>query len=439
MTLELQARSIVMRLREAGHVAYYAGGSVRDMLLGKIPHDIDIATDARPERVQELFSRTIPVGAHFGVVIVLVEGQAFEVATFRADGAYIDGRRPEGVVFTTAEEDARRRDFTVNGLFYDPIGERVIDCVGGRADLDTRLLRAIGEASERFREDRLRVLRGVRLAASLDFQIEPVTWQALRAAVPSIHAVSAERIREELVKVFLSPHRVRGFDLLAESGLMHEVLPEVARLEGCEQPPEFHPEGDVFVHTRKMLGLLEPTVSVPLVFSVLLHDIGKPPCMTRDDTGRIRFNGHESVGARMAEQLMRRLKFSNHDIAATVEMVKNHMAFKDAPNMRTSKLRRFMARETFPEELELHRVDCLGSHGGLDIYGFLKVRREEFANEPLIPPRLVTGSDLIARGWKPGPSFRRALDSIQNKQLEGTLRTREEALAWLDKEISETR
>lgn len=434
MSIEPQARRIVQRLRDAGHTAYYAGGSVRDMLLGKAPHDIDIATDARPERVQQLFPRTVPVGAHFGVVIVVDEGKPFEVATFRADGAYVDGRRPEGVTFTTAEEDARRRDFTVNGLFYDPTEERVIDFVGGREDLQAKILRAIGTPADRFREDRLRVLRGVRFAASLDFAIEDVTWSALQAAAPEIHAVSGERIREEITKIFVSPSRVRGFDLLSSSGLLREVLPEVARLEGCEQPPEFHPEGDVFVHTRKMLGLLQAEASVPLVFSVLLHDIGKPPCKTTDPNGRIRFNGHESVGARMAEDVMRRLKFSNHDIQSTVEMVRNHMAFKDAPNMRIAKLRRFMARETFTEELELHRVDCLGSHGGLDIHGFLTEKQEEFSKEPLIPPRLVTGSDLIARGWVPGPRFRKALEAIQNKQLEGSLTSREQALTWLESE-----
>lgn len=431
MSLEADARMVIERLRKAGHVAYYAGGSVRDRLLGKEARDIDIATDARPEQVQALFSRTVAVGAHFGVVVVLEGGHAFEVATFRSDGAYIDGRRPEGVIFTTAEGDAQRRDFTINGLFFDPLSEEVIDSVGGKADLDARVLRAIGDPRARFEEDKLRVLRGVRLAAALDFQIEPETWAALQSMAPEIGVVSAERIRDELVKMFVSPSRVAGFDLLASSGLMREILPEVAALEGCEQPPEFHPEGDVFVHTRMMLGLLGDTVSPALVFGVLLHDIGKPPCQQVDATGRIRFNGHEHVGARMAGEVMQRLRFSNQDTSTVIELVRNHMAFKDAPQMRTAKLRRFMARESFEEELELHRVDCLCSHGGLDIYEFLQNRRKDFANEPLIPPRLVTGKDLIALGWKPGPRFRETLEAIQTRQLEGTLRSREEALAWL--------
>lgn len=431
MTLQDRALGIVHRLREAGYEALYAGGSVRDMLLGQEPKDIDIATDAEPAEIQRLFERTIPVGAHFGVVIVVVDGTPFEVATFRTDGVYVDGRRPEGVVFTDAKGDAERRDFTINGLFFDPVENKVLDYVGGEQDLRAGLLRAIGEPRERFREDRLRVLRGIRFAAALGFEIEKNTWEALREAAPEIGVISAERIRDELVKIFRAPTRVRGLDLLDDSGLLEILLPEVSALKGCEQPPEFHPEGDVFVHTRIMLGLLGGEVSAALAFGVLLHDIGKPPCFSRDETGRIRFNGHEHVGAEMAEDILRRLKFSNHDIHAAVEMVRHHMAFKDTKNMRLSKLRRFMARETFEEELELHRVDCQSSHGILDIYDFLKTKREEFRNEPVIPPRLVNGDDLIALGWKPGPKFREVLEVIQNRQLEGSLTSKEEALEWL--------
>jgi len=428
---EAGARKIVDHLREHGFEAYYAGGCVRDRLLGLEPHDYDVATNASPDQVQALFSRTLAVGAQFGVVIVLDEDQEFQVATFRADGAYIDGRHPEGVVFTTAEGDALRRDFTVNGLFYDPIAERVIDFVGGQGDLEKHVIRAIGDPSARFTEDKLRLLRGVRFAATLDFEFDPETWEALRLHAPDIHQVSAERIREELVKIFTSPSRVRGFDLLDASGLMQELLPELAATKGCEQPPEFHPEGDVFVHTRLMLSLLQEPVSPALAFSVLFHDIGKPPCFKVDATGRIRFNGHEHVGAEMTEKIMTRLRFSNHEIDDTVEMVRHHMAFKDVQNMRIAKLKRFMARRTFAEEMELHRVDCLSSHGMLDNYAFLREREAAFAHEPLIPPRLVTGDDLVSLGWKPGPVFKLVLDAVQNRQLENAFSSREEAIDWV--------
>lgn len=434
--MEAQATEIVRRLRSAGFIAYFAGGCVRDKLLGKEPKDYDIATDAKPEQVQKLFPRTIPVGVQFGVILVMVGNQEFQVATFRSDGAYIDGRHPEGVVFTTAEGDAERRDFTINGLFYDPIEGIVLDYVQGQQDLAAKILRAIGDAARRFEEDRLRVLRGVRFAATLDFQVEEQTWEALRARAATIHDVSAERIREELVKIFVSPSRVRGFDLLDSSGLLREILPEVDQLKGCEQPPEFHPEGDVFVHTRLMLSLLPETVSLPLVFAVLFHDIGKPPTMQVDPTGRIRFNGHESVSARMTEKIMRRLRFSNEDMAATIAMVQYHMAFKDVQNMRVARLKRFMARPTFQDELELHRVDCLGSHGLLDNYDFLHTKQDEFASEPLIPPPLVTGHDLISLGWKPGPQFKEILEAVETRQLEGQFSTRDEALNWLQQNYS---
>jgi poly(A) polymerase len=304
------ARSIARRLREAGHIAYYAGGSVRDFLRGVPPKDIDIATDARPEQVQKLFARTYAVGAHFGVIVVLEKELQFEVATFRSDGAYVDGRRPTEVHFSSAEEDAARRDFTINGMFFDPVAEQVIDFVNGRADLDARVIRAIGNPAQRFAEDRLRMLRAVRFATTLGFEIEPATWRALQESSLSIAQISAERIREELVRIFMSPQRVRGWDLLDASGLMRVVLPELERLKGCEQPPQFHPEGDVFKHTRIMLELLPAEVSLPLVFSVLFHDIGKPPTYSVDETGRIRFNGHDRVGAEMTELVMQRLRFS---------------------------------------------------------------------------------------------------------------------------------
>jgi len=427
---EAIAREICARLAADGFTAYFAGGCVRDRLLGYPPGDIDIATDARPEDVRRIFRRTVAVGAHFGVVVVVEGGHQFEVATFRSDGAYVDGRRPESVEFTTAEGDASRRDFTINGLFFDPAGGEVLDFVGGRADLERRVIRAIGDASARFREDRLRVLRGIRFAASLGFEIEDATWRALVDAAPGIGAVSAERVRDELVKMFVAPGRLRAFDLLDRSGLLARLLPEVDALKGCEQPPQFHPEGDVFVHTRLMFSLLEGDVSPALAFAVLLHDIGKPPCASVDPTGRIRFNGHEHRGAIMAEAVARRLRFSNAETTAITEMVRNHMAFKDTPNMRLAKLRRFLARPHFDDELELHRVDCLGSHGGLDIHAFLLDQRARLANEPLVPPRLLTGADLIALGWKPGPHFRTALETAQNLQLEGRLQSKEDAIEW---------
>lgn len=429
--MEETAKSIVATLRGAGHEAFFAGGCVRDLLLGTKPVDFDIATSAPPAEVQRLFRRTVAVGAHFGVVVVLEEGCEFEVATFRADGEYLDGRRPESVTFSDAEGDARRRDFTINGLFYDPIAGSVIDHVGGRADLEARVIRAIGDPGERFAEDKLRVLRGLRFAARMGFEIEPATYAAIVAGTPRIHAVSAERIRDELVKILVHPSRVRGFDLLDSTGMLRELLPEVEALKGCEQPPEFHPEGDVFVHTRIMLDMVKANASLPLVLGVLFHDIGKPPTFQRDPTGRIRFNGHEHVSAEMTRAIMTRLRFANAEIDATVAIVKNHMAFKDVQDMRVAKLKRFLARETIDDELELHRVDCGSSHGMLDNYDFLLAKREEFASEPLIPPPLITGHDLIALGWKPGPAFKPTLDAVETLQLEGALRSREEALAWV--------
>jgi poly(A) polymerase len=434
--MEEAARRIVMRLREAGQVAYFAGGCVRDLVRGQAPKDVDIATDARPQEVQKMFARTYAVGAHFGVIVVLENGFQFEVATFRSDGIYLDGRRPVEVHFSSAKEDARRRDFTINGMFFDPVANEVIDFVGGCADLDAKLIRAIGDPAQRFAEDRLRMLRAVRFATVLDFTIESATWKALQQTASEINGISAERIREELVRIFLSPHRTRGFDLLDESGLLRAVLPEIEAMKGCAQPEQFHPEGDVFRHTRLMLKLLPKEVSVPLVFSVLLHDVAKPCTSTVDDTGRIRFNAHDRIGAEMTEQIMERLRFSRVEIDATVEMVRQHMVFKDVPRMRVAKLKRFMARPTFEEELELHRVDCASSHRMMDNYEFLQRKREEFANEPIIPPPLVRGEDLIALGLKPGPKFGEILEAVETRQLEGSLTSRKEALEWIKLEYS---
>jgi tRNA nucleotidyltransferase/poly(A) polymerase len=431
---ESVARSIVERLRAEGHGALYAGGCVRDMLLGKVPHDYDVATSAHPDQIRELFPRTVAVGAQFGVIIVLQDGEEVQVATFRGDGLYRDGRHPESIRFTDAQGDALRRDFTINGLFYDPIMEEVLDFVEGRKDLKALRIRTIGDPDQRFAEDKLRILRAVRFATTLGFTIAPPTWAAVRHHAAEIHAVSAERIREELVKILLSPNRLTGFDLLDGSGLLRQILPEMEPLKGCSQPPDFHPEGDVFVHTRLMLSLLAPDASLPLVLSVLFHDIGKPPTRMVDATGRIRFNGHESVSAEMALHILQRLRFPNEVIDAVIPAVRLHMSFKDVPNMRIATIKRMLARSTFEDELELHRVDCQASHGMLDNHALLLAKRQEFSREPLIPPPLITGKDLIAMGWKPGPLFAEVLQAVQTRQLEGLLATPEEAITWVSVE-----
>src|SRR6266581_2671500 len=358
LLMEKTAREVAERLRTRGHVAYFAGGCVRDMVRGLAAKDFDVATDATPDIVQKIFSRTYAVGAQFGVVVVVENGFNVEVATFRSDGAYLDHRHPVDVRFSSPEEDAKRRDFTINGMFFDPEKNEVIDFVGGRADLKAKMICAIGEPGE--------------------------------------------RIREDLVRIFLSANRVRGWDLLDESGLLRTILPELEAMKGCLQPEQFHPEGDVFQHTRLMLELLPEKVSLPLVASVLFHDVAKPPTASVDETGRIRFNEHDRIGAEMTESIMERLRFSRAEIDAAVEMVRQHMVFKDVPRMRVAKLKRFMARPTFEEELELHRVDCASSHQMMDNYEFLLRKREEFANEPIIPPPLLRGDDLIALGFKPG-------------------------------------
>ena len=434
--MEKTAREIARRLRERGHIAYFAGGSVRDMVRGLPAKDFDIATDATPEIVQKIFRRTYAVGAHFGVIVVTENGTNFEVATFRSDGAYLDHRHPTDVKFSSPEEDAKRRDFTINGMFFDPQKDEVIDFVGGRDDIEAKIVRAIGDSAKRFEEDRLRMLRAVRFATTLDYKIDNQTWEALVASAESINEISAERIRDELVKIFLSPCRLRGWDLLDESGLMRVVLPELDAMKGCLQPEQFHPEGDVFQHTRLMLEMLPNEVSVPLVFAVLLHDVAKPVTSTVDQTGRIRFNEHDRIGATMTESIMERLRFSRAEIDATVEMVRQHMVFKDVPTMRVAKLKRCMARPTFEEELELHRVDCASSHRMMDNYEFLLRKREEFANEPIIPPPLVRGDDLIAMGMKPGPKFGEILEAVETRQLEGALTDRQQAIDWVKSEYA---
>tara|TARA_R110002096_G_scaffold170331_2_gene342632 strand:- start:100 stop:1416 length:1317 start_codon:yes stop_codon:yes gene_type:complete len=435
--METAAVSIVKKLQKAGHEAFFAGGCVRDRLRGAIPNDIDIATSARPQEILQLYPHGNTIGAHFGVILIKQDGHLFEIATFREDGDYEDGRRPESVTFSTAKCDASRRDFTINGIFFDPLSEKLIDYVSGEQDLKSQLIRSIGTPSERFGEDYLRLLRAIRFATSLEFEIEAETWEAIKTGAENISKITPERIQEELDKIWRSPHRVRGFDLLVESGLMKAILPEIIELQGCEQPPQWHPEGDVFVHTRLMLKLLPADASLELVMSVLFHDIGKPSTFTQDDAdGRIRFNGHDKLGAQMAEGILNRLRYSNAITDAVVSGVANHMAFKDVQQMRTSKLKRFMAKEHFAMELELHRTDCAGSNGILENYHFLKEKEQEFAKEPLIPPPLITGKHLIDRGLKPGPDFKILLTRAQDLQLEGTLKSESEALEWLEGELS---
>jgi putative nucleotidyltransferase with HDIG domain len=430
--MERAARAIVERLRAAGHDALWAGGCVRDHLRGVAAKDIDIATSARPEHVGALFPRAESVGAHFGVMLVREGGHTFEIATFRADGEYADGRRPESVRFTTAEEDAQRRDFTVNGLFFDPMADRVIDFVGGLKDLESKTLRAIGDPRARFAEDHLRLMRAARFATVLGFEIEPQTWVAIGELAPKLSVIAVERVREEWVKMMRHPQRVRGFDVLDASGLLRTFLPEAEVMKGCEQPPEFHPEGDVFVHTRLVLSHVPDEASLALALSAVLHDIGKPATRTWDpEAGRARFNEHDKVGAVMTEGILRRMKFDTETIDAVVSGVAYHMHFMHVQQMRVAKLKRFMARPFFEDEMWLHRADCLGSHGQLDNYDFLRAKEVEFASEPLIPPRLVTGHELMALGIQPGPQIGRWIEEIQSRQLEGSLRDGVEALAWV--------
>ena len=419
-------------LIEAGHQAFFAGGCVRDRLLDRQPKDYDIATSATPAETLKLFPGSNEVGAHFGVVIAKHGGHHIEIATFRTDGSYRDGRRPESVTFSTPELDAQRRDFTINGLFEDPETGEVIDHVGGLCDIKAGVIRAIGNPDERFNEDGLRLLRAVRFAAILGFEIEPDTDAALKNCAHLLERISPERIRDEFSKILLSPRRREGLEHLVDTRLIRHIVPEVLPMIGCDQPPEWHPEGDVYTHTCIMLEMLGPDAPLELCLAVLLHDIAKPPCRTiDDDTGRIRFNGHDSMGAEMAETILRRLKYSNHIIDAAVPMVARHMQFMNVQQMRVAKLKRFMSTPTFEQEMELHRVDCGSSNGFTDNYEFLQAKEAEFAAEPLIPPPLVTGRDLIRLGLKPGPRFKEILEIIQTEQLEGRILTREGALEFL--------
>jgi poly(A) polymerase len=430
---QIAAESIVERLRAEGYDAYFAGGCVRDLLLGHAPADFDVATSAKPDAVLAIFPRTFAVGAHFGVILVAdeLDGQQIvtEVATFRSDGAYSDGRRPESVRFSeSAEEDVVRRDFTINGMLFDPQTGNVLDFVGGRDDLAAKLIRAIGEPNDRFNEDKLRMLRAVRFAARFDFEIEGRTESAIKRCTGQIRQVSCERIRDELTRMLTEGRARRAFELLDRTGLLKEVLPEVDRLHGVEQPPEFHPEGDVWTHTLMLLEQLPVGASPTLAWGALLHDLGKPATF-QPGPGRIRFNRHVEIGVRIAEDICRRLRFSNDESAQIVALVENHMRFGDVQRMKASTLKRFFRLNNFPEHLALHRMDCVASHGSLELYNFAKRKFEEIPQEQVRPSLLLTGRDLIDAGYRPGPEFKRLLALAEDAQLEGTIHTKEEALA----------
>jgi len=436
-TLRSAALDIARRLQEAGFPAFWVGGCVRDFLLGRQPGDYDIATAALPEQVERLFKRTIAVGRKFGVVVVVEKGRQFQIATFRAEADYQDGRHPGRVAFGDARADALRRDFTVNGLFYDPVRRQLHDWVGGEADLRARVVRTIGVPEERFAEDHLRLLRAVRFAAQLDFTLEAGTFAALQANAPRLKSISAERIRAELVKLFQPPHASRGLELLRQSRLLEQVLPEIAATAACRQSPDFHPEGTVFDHLRLMLQHLPPDPDPALPWAVLLHDVAKPLTPSTDPkTGSIHFYGHEKLGAEMAGAILQRLRFPRKQIEAVVKATRCHMQFKDARQMRKSTLRRLLLRPTFPLELALHRLDCLGSHGRLDVYDFLVAQAGELEQQPQIRPPLLTGHDLIALGLPPGPALGALLAELREKQLQDELTTKAAARKWARERIA---
>ena len=452
------AQAILRKFHEEGHQAYLAGGCVRDLLLGRTPKDYDVATSATPNIVLDLFPRTFAVGAHFGVVLVSAEfdGQSTltEVATFRSDGVYSDGRHPDAVRYTTsAEEDVQRRDFTINGLLFnieadagapdlasetwassnEALRSAVIDHVGGLADLEAGIIRAIGDPIRRFEEDHLRILRAVRFAARFQFAIEPATQAAMRSLAPKIHAVSNERVRDELTRMLTEGHARRAFELLDTTGLLAQVLPEAAKLKGVQQPPQYHPEGDVWIHTLMLLDQLEAECPMTLAWGALLHDIGKPATFQAPTSpeDRIHFNGHVEVGVAIAADICRRLRFSNEETAQILALIHNHMRFADTPRMKTATLKRFFRLDRFEEHLALHRMDCLASSGNLDHYNFARERYENMPAEEVHPTPLLTGRELIAAGYKPGINFKAMLHTAEEAQLEGSIHTEEEALALI--------
>ena len=426
------AINIIQKLQDSGYTAYLAGGCVRDALLKIENKDYDIVTSATPKEVQSLFPKANSVGAHFGVMLVKKDGHFFDVATFRTDGDYKDNRRPESVHFATPQEDAFRRDFTINGLFECPISGTIDDYVDGRKDIEQRIIRAIGAPEERFQEDGLRLLRAIRFATTLDFTIDSETWLAIQKHAHLLKNISIERVRQEFSKIISHENRAQGLHLLVESGLMDYIIPEVLDLRGCDQPPQFHPEGDVYTHTHLMLGLLAEPSSLGLCLAVLLHDIGKPATRTYDkNADRVRFNGHAEVGAKMSEKILNRLKYPKELTQNVVSMVNNHMNFMNVSQMKKSTLRKFLARATFQEEMELHRVDCLGSNGNLSNYDFLRKKEKDFQDQAIIPEPLITGRHLIAMGFQAGSVFSQILHQVQEQQLEGNLTSEKAALEYV--------
>jgi poly(A) polymerase len=434
------ATRIVETLRQRGFAAYLAGGCVRDLLLDREPTDYDVATSATPDQVMQIFPRTLAVGAQFGVVLIPIrsdgagqkgerDNYSIEVATFRSDGAYSDGRHPDQVRFSSeAHLDVQRRDFTINGLLLDPVKREVLDYVGGRADLERRVIRTIGDPHQRFAEDKLRLLRAVRFAARFGYTIDPATFAAIRELAPQIHQVSRERIRDEILKMLSEGRARQAFELLDQTGLLEQVLPEVKRMQGVEQPPQFHPEGDVWVHTLMLLEGLPAGVSRTLALGALLHDVGKPPTFRRA-ADRIRFDQHDEIGTTMAAEICRRFRLSNEETEQVCALVANHMRFGNVKRMKTSTLKRFFRLPRFEEHLELHRLDCMGSHRGLELYDYAQEKLHSLPAEQIRPALLLTGDDLIAAGYRPGPMFKELLTAVEDAQLEGTVRTKDEALA----------
>jgi poly(A) polymerase len=443
------ATNIVRTLGERGYQAYLVGGCVRDLLLGREPADYDVATDGTPQQVMEIFPQTFAVGAQFGVVLVPLpkaeSGKSavgpdekvpvIEVATFRSDVGYSDGRHPNEVRFTKdPREDVRRRDFTINGLLLDPLKNEVLDYVGGREDLKAGVVRTIGEPEHRFAEDKLRMLRAVRFAARFEYRIDPATLAAIRRLAAQIHQVSRERVREELTKMLTEGHARRAFEMLDESSLLKEVLPEISAMKGVEQPPQFHPEGDVFVHTMLLLEKLPVDCSRTLAWGALLHDVGKPPTF-RVAPDRIRFDGHVEVGVKMAAEICRRLRFSNDDTKQILALVQNHMRFGVVQQMKESTLKKFLRLTGFDEHLELHRIDCLSSHGLLEAYEYAWQRSRTLSPEAIRPQPLITGQDLIEAGYAPGPRFKEILGTVEDAQLEGRLASPEAAMDLVKREF----
>jgi poly(A) polymerase len=429
-TKEQKAIFIIDCLRQAGFAAYFAGGCVRDRILGLPAKDFDIATDARPQVVQQMFENTLAVGAKFGVILVVLGEDQFEVATFRADLPYLDGRRPSAVRFGTLEEDVQRRDFTIGGMYSDPSTGRVIDLVGGMRDLRAGVIRAIGNADTRFEEDHLRMLRAVRFAARLGFEINAATWGALQRSAAKIALVAAERIGEEIAMIMTQGGTARGVDLLVESGLAAVIMPEVPALRGCPQPVNFHPEGDVYRHTSLMLSMLPRGCSETLAFGALFHDIAKPPCLAIEPDGRMTYYSHTDTGARIAIDLLQRLRRPRTVQERVAYLVHNHLRMVDAPRMRRATLKRMFAEEGFSELLDLSLLDTLASSSYLGFYHFCRRAMSTMSAEEIRPPRLITGDDLIALGFAPGPAFKHILREIEDHHLDGTLKTREEALNY---------